>query len=71
MFTQVDTVLRFKNVFYYSKGIVPPIPRSESDFDPASKFHIISNTPYIRYSVFCTSVDELMIHLNHVEIQAQ
>ena len=29
-------------------GIGPPIKRTEADFDPAAKFHIISNTPYIR-----------------------
>ncbi|XP_046639551.1 angiotensin-converting enzyme-like [Daphnia pulicaria] len=41
------------------QGIVPPIERSEKDFDPASKFHIISNTPYIRY--FLSSVLQVQI----------
>ncbi|KAK4008097.1 hypothetical protein OUZ56_013252 [Daphnia magna] len=41
------------------QGIVPPIPRSEKDFDPASKFHIISNTPYIRY--FLSSILQVQI----------
>jgi peptidyl-dipeptidase A len=31
------------------QGIVPPVPRTESDFDPAAKYHIPSNTPYTRY----------------------
>jgi peptidyl-dipeptidase A len=31
------------------QGIVPPVPRSEADFDPAAKFHIPDNTPYTRY----------------------
>ncbi len=31
------------------QGIAPPVPRSEADFDPAAKFHIADNTPYIRY----------------------
>ncbi|PNF34382.1 hypothetical protein B7P43_G14533 [Cryptotermes secundus] len=31
------------------QGIVPPIPRADDDFDPAAKFHIPDNTPYIRY----------------------
>jgi peptidyl-dipeptidase A len=30
------------------QGIVPPVPRAEDDFDPAAKFHIPDNTPYIR-----------------------
>lgn len=29
-------------------GIKPPVLRSEMDFDPASKFHIAANIPYIR-----------------------
>ncbi|XP_057374872.1 angiotensin-converting enzyme-like [Daphnia carinata] len=41
------------------QGIVPPIPRSEKDFDPASKFHIVSNTPYIRY--FLSSILQVQI----------
>ena len=31
------------------QGIVPPVPRSENDFDPGAKFHIPGNTPYARY----------------------
>ena len=31
------------------QGIVPPIARSASDFDPGAKFHVASNTPYMRY----------------------
>ncbi|MBS0580330.1 MAG: M2 family metallopeptidase [Proteobacteria bacterium] len=31
------------------QGIVPPVPRTEADFDPGAKFHIADNTPYIRY----------------------
>ena len=31
------------------QGIVPPVPRSEADFDPGAKFHIPGNTPYARY----------------------
>ena len=31
------------------QGIVPPVPRSEADFDPGAKFHIPANTPYARY----------------------
>jgi peptidyl-dipeptidase A len=31
------------------QGIMPPVPRSEVDFDPGAKFHIPGNTPYARY----------------------
>jgi peptidyl-dipeptidase A len=31
------------------QGITPPVPRSETDFDPGAKFHIPGNTPYTRY----------------------
>ncbi|HYV46694.1 MAG TPA: M2 family metallopeptidase [Myxococcaceae bacterium] len=31
------------------QGISPPVARSEADFDPGAKFHIPSNTPYVRY----------------------
>ncbi|KAL3284139.1 hypothetical protein HHI36_018307 [Cryptolaemus montrouzieri] len=33
------------------QGIQPPSPRSEQDFDAASKYHVIADTPYIRYFV--------------------
>jgi peptidyl-dipeptidase A len=31
------------------QGIVPPVPRTEEQFDPGAKFHIPGNTPYTRY----------------------
>ena len=31
------------------QGIVPPVSRSEADFDPGAKFHIPGNTTYERY----------------------
>ncbi|KAL3837613.1 hypothetical protein ACJMK2_022959 [Sinanodonta woodiana] len=33
------------------QGIVAPVQRSEDDFDPGSKFHVPSNSPYICYFV--------------------
>ena len=33
------------------QGIVPPVPRSEQDFDPGAKFHIPGNTSYERYFI--------------------
>ena len=31
------------------QGITPPVPRTESDFDPGAKYHVPGNTPYTRY----------------------
>jgi peptidyl-dipeptidase A len=31
------------------QGVGPPVDRSETDFDPGAKYHIPSNTPYVRY----------------------
>ena len=31
------------------QGVAPPVDRTESDFDPAAKYHIPSNTAYARY----------------------
>ncbi len=31
------------------QGVAPPTPRSEADFDPGAKYHVASNTPYMRY----------------------
>ena len=31
------------------QGIVPAVERSEADFDPGAKYHVPSNTPYMRY----------------------
>ena len=31
------------------QGVAPPVARSETDFDPGAKYHVASNTPYMRY----------------------
>src|SRR3989442_5573221 len=31
------------------QGIVPPVERSEADFDPAAKYHVAANVTYMRY----------------------
>jgi peptidyl-dipeptidase A len=31
------------------QGVAPPVDRSDADFDPGAKYHIASNTPYVRY----------------------
>ena len=33
------------------QGVESPVPRSENDFDPGSKYHTASFTPYSRYFV--------------------
>jgi peptidyl-dipeptidase A len=31
------------------QGIIPPVERSEANFDPGAKYHVPGNTPYMRY----------------------
>jgi peptidyl-dipeptidase A len=31
------------------QGVVPPVARTEADFDPAAKMHVAANVPYTRY----------------------
>ncbi|HYE25548.1 MAG TPA: M2 family metallopeptidase [Clostridia bacterium] len=31
------------------QGVVPPVARTEQDFDPGAKYHVPGNTPYTRY----------------------
>ncbi|KAH9492522.1 hypothetical protein Btru_046311 [Bulinus truncatus] len=33
------------------QGVYPPVKRSSDDFDPGAKYHIPSDTPYIRYFI--------------------
>ncbi|KAK4299128.1 hypothetical protein Pmani_028570 [Petrolisthes manimaculis] len=43
------------------QGVSPPTPRpNHTHFDPASKFHISDNTPYIRYLV--AAVSQFQVH---------
>ncbi len=42
------------------QGLAPPEPRSDSDFDPGAKFHVASNTPYMRY--FLAAVLQFQFH---------
>ncbi|XP_063230405.1 angiotensin-converting enzyme [Bacillus rossius redtenbacheri] len=41
-------------------GIKPPVLRSETDFDPGSKYHVPANIPYIRY--FVGTVLQFQLH---------
>jgi peptidyl-dipeptidase A len=31
------------------QGVIPPVGRSEADFDPGAKYHVAGNVPYMRY----------------------
>jgi peptidyl-dipeptidase A len=42
------------------QGVAPPVDRSEADFDPGAKYHIASNTPYVRY--FLARVLQFQFH---------
>lgn len=42
------------------QGIRPPVARTEADFDPGSKYHIASNTPYTRY--FLSFIMQFQFH---------
>lgn len=33
------------------QGIIPPLSRSQDDFDPGAKYHVISDQDYIKYFV--------------------
>ncbi|KAK5649891.1 hypothetical protein RI129_000920 [Pyrocoelia pectoralis] len=33
------------------QGVEPPVDRNDEDFDPAAKYHIVSDVPYLRYFV--------------------
>jgi peptidyl-dipeptidase A len=42
------------------EGLVPPVMRSEADFDAGAKYHVPGNTPYIRY--FVSFIIQFQIH---------
>jgi len=42
------------------QGVVPPVPRSEADFDPGAKYHVPSGTPYTRY--FLAHIYQFQFH---------
>jgi peptidyl-dipeptidase A len=42
------------------QGVAAPVARSEADFDPASKYHVASNTPYARY--FLADILQFQFH---------
>jgi len=42
------------------QGVRAPVPRSEKDFDPGSKYHVAANYPYTRY--FLATVLQFQFH---------
>jgi len=42
------------------QGMVPPVERAATDFDPGAKFHVASNTPYMRY--FLADILQFQFH---------
>ncbi len=42
------------------QGVVAPVKRADVDFDPGAKFHVASNTPYMRY--FLAAVLQFQFH---------
>jgi peptidyl-dipeptidase A len=42
------------------EGIAPPVARSEADFDPAAKYHVAANVPYMRY--FLADILQFQFH---------
>jgi peptidyl-dipeptidase A len=42
------------------QGVDSPVPRSEQDFDPAAKYHVAANVPYMRY--FLADILQFQFH---------
>ena len=42
------------------QGIVPPVARAATDFDPGAKYHVPANVPYMRY--FLAAVLQFQFH---------
>ena len=42
------------------QGVAPAVARTESDFDPAAKYHVAANVPYMRY--FLADILQFQFH---------
>jgi peptidyl-dipeptidase A len=42
------------------QGVVPPVARTEDDFDPGAKYHVPANVPYTRY--FLAAILQFQFH---------
>ena len=48
------------------QGLVPPVERTEADFDAAAKYHVAANVPYARY--FLADILQFQFHRSLSEI---
>lgn len=48
------------------QGLKAPVPRTEKDFDPGSKYHIPTNVPYSRY--FLSFIGQFQFHASLCEL---
>jgi len=51
------------------QGVVPPVTRSEKDFDPGAKYHVPGNVPYTRY--FLAHILQFQFHRGLCRAAAQ
>lgn len=57
-----DLVLKYQ-------GMVPPVSRSEADFDPGAKYHVPANVPYTRY--FLAHILQFQFHRDLTALAGQ
>ena len=48
------------------QGVAPPTARTEADFDPAAKYHVAANVPYVRY--FLADILQFQFHRSLAKI---
>ena len=48
------------------QGLIPPVERTEADFDAAAKYHVAANVPYARY--FLADILQFQFHRSLSEI---
>ncbi|CAG0920638.1 unnamed protein product [Notodromas monacha] len=51
------------------QGVQSPVPRTEMDFDPGAKYHVVNDVPYIRY--FVAHVLQFDFHQTLCELAGQ
>merc|ERR1712083_1198936 len=51
------------------QGIVPPVTRSEEDFDAGAKYHVAADVPYIRY--FASHILQFMFYKEMCQLSHQ
>ncbi|HEX7184648.1 MAG TPA: M2 family metallopeptidase [Thermoanaerobaculia bacterium] len=51
------------------QGVMPPVARSEKDFDPGAKYHVPGNVPYTRY--FLAHILQYQLHRGLCQVAGQ